>query len=148
MTIDARRAPTGAPTYAATFVLGIEGAVTSDDYRVAVRRLQRALRPGDQVIPMDTRTLGVHCVSLSSARETEALATRLAGIVRAPMAFGGEPRTLGVCVGAATVQPDEPLAATLHRAAESMRRMRDARAGLLGADVPPQRSGRSVALPR
>ncbi|HVF05663.1 MAG TPA: hypothetical protein VNA20_12550 [Frankiaceae bacterium] len=137
------------PSWAATFVLGLDGALTSDDYAAAVQRIQRALRPGDHVVPMDTRTIGVHCTSLVNERETDAVAGRLADAVRGPVT--DDVRTYGVCVGSATLRDGEAMAGALHRAAEAMRQMRQARAGLLAPaapDVPGQRSGGSALLRR
>lgn len=128
---------------AATFVLGLEpaeGSVTGGDYQVAVQRLQRAVRPWDSVVPLSSpRTIGVLCTALSGPREVDAIAERLADVVRAPMAVGDAIRTVGVCVGSALVEPGEAAAEAFDHAAERMDRMRHARAGLLAPDVPPQR---------
>ncbi|MDQ1711769.1 MAG: hypothetical protein QOE45_1219 [Frankiaceae bacterium] len=133
---------------AATFVLGLEavtGSLTIGDYQVAVQRLERAIRPWDSVVAVAPRTVGVLCSALINEREVEAIAERLADVVRAPMAVGDEVRQVGVCVGAAIVHDGETRDAAFDRAREAMRHMRQARALLVAPDVPSQRA--SVVLP-
>ena len=133
---------------AATFVLGLEavhGTLTIEDYQVAVQRLERAIRPWDAVVPIAPRTVGVLCSALTNAREVDAIARRLADVVRAPMAVGDEVRQVGVCVGSAVLADEESQEAAFARAREAMRHMREARALLVAPDVPGQRS--SVVLP-
>lgn len=142
MTDTDRRTGGIATTFAATFVLGLEarqGTLTVTDYQVAVQRLERAVRPWDSVVDVGPRTVGVLCTSLTSAREIDAIATRLADVVRAPMAVGDDVRTLGVCVGSATVEPGEEPATAFKRARQAMHHMREARAGMLAPEVPGQR---------
>ena len=122
---------------AAAFVLGLEarqGTLTVSDYQVAVQRLQRAVRPWDVVIDAGPRAVGVVCTGLVSRREVEALAARLADVVRAPMAVGDEIHSVGVCVGSAELQPGEDQAAALTRAKDAMQEMRRARDGMLVPD--------------
>src|SRR4051812_20337731 len=128
---------------AATFVLGLEpaeGSLTGGDYQVAVQRLQRAVRPWDAVVPLASpRTIGVLCTALSGPREVDAIAVRLADVVRAPMAVGDAIRTVGVCVGSALVEPGEAAAEAFDHANDRMTQMRTARASLVAPEVPPQR---------
>ena len=135
---------------AATFVLGLEsaeGSLTIADYQVAVQRLERAIRPWDSVVSIAPRVVGVHCSALSGPREVDAVATRLADVVRAPMAVGDEVRQVGVCVGAAMIRDGETTAEAFARARESMRHMREARASLVAPELPRQRAN-EVVLPR
>lgn len=135
-----RRAPAEA-TVAAAFVLGIEpvhGSLTIADYQVAMQRLQRAVRPWDTVVDVAPRTVGVLCTALSGMREVDAIAARLAAVVRAPMAVGDEVRTVGVCVGSAVVADGEEPAAAFRRARDAMQQMKQARASLV---VPNQHYG-------
>jgi hypothetical protein len=143
-----RRASTVTREIAAAFVLGIEavqGSLTIADYQVAVQRLERALRPWDSVVAIAPRTVGVLCSALSGPREVDAIAARLADVVRAPMAVGDDVRTVGVCVGSAVVQPGEVPAEAFQRARAAMQHMREARASLLGPEMPHQRN--EVVLP-
>lgn len=121
----------------AAFVLGIEavqGSLTVSDYQVAVQRLERAVRPWDSVVDVGPRTVGVLCTSLVSHREVDALAKRLADVVRAPMAVGDEIHTVGVCVGSTEVEPGEDPGAALRRARDAMQHMKQARNGMLVPD--------------
>ena len=148
--IDDRRGTATETAIAAAFVLGLEakqGTLTVSDYQVAVQRLERAVRPWDAVIDVAPRTVGVICSTLTNAREVEAIAGRLADVVRAPMAVGDEVRTLGVCVGSATLQPGEDQAEAIRRAKDAMQHMRTARAGLLAPEVPTPRGSGPVVLP-
>jgi hypothetical protein len=148
MTEVDRRAATQVATSAA-FVLGLEGAqgsLTIGDYQVAVQRLERAVRPWDSVVAIAPRTVGVLCSSLSGPREVDAVAARLADVVRAPMAVGDEVRQVGVCVGAATVQPGETPDEAFGRAREAMRQMRAARRNLVAPELPRPRD--QVVLPQ
>ena len=138
--VDQGRRSDGA--ISAVFVLGIEakqGSLTVSDYQVAVQRLGRAVRPWDSVMDVAPHAAGVLCTGLVSEREVDAIATRLADVVRAPMAVGDEIRTVGVCVGSALVRPGEDTAAALDRAKAAMRQMRHARAGLLAPELPAPR---------
>lgn len=135
---------------AAAFVLGIEpqqGELTPDDYDGVVQRLERAVRPWDSVLDVAPRTIGVLCTTLTNAREVDAIAGRLADVVRAPMAVGEEIHTLGVCVGSATLGQGEAPEAAFARAREAMQHMREARAGLLAPELPDPRDGGPVVLP-
>ena len=137
-----RRAPMTDTSIAAVFVLGLEavqGTLTIGDYQVAVQRLERAIRPWDSVLDIAPRTVGVVCSALSNSREIEAVAVRLADVVRAPMAVSDEVHTVGVCVGSAVVGPGENTAEAFTRARVAMQQMRKARAGLLAPDVPQPR---------
>ena len=145
MTESTRSLP-GDPTFAAAFVFGLEGTPTDDDYHVAVQRLQRAIRPWDSVVDVGSRSVGVVCTTLTSAREVDAIATRLADVVRAPMAVGDAVRTLGVCVGAAVLTAGEQPATALARARDAMTQMRSARAGLLAPELPAPRQPGAVAI--
>lgn len=148
MTDTDRRTTMTATTFAATFVLGIEateGQLTVSDYQVAVQRLERAVRPWDSVVDVAPRSVGVLCTALTNARETDAIAKRLADVVRAPMAVGDEVRMLGVCVGSSLVEPGEEPAAAFRRAKAAMHQMRDARAGLLAPEAPQPRG--HITLP-
>ncbi|HEX8002934.1 MAG TPA: diguanylate cyclase [Mycobacteriales bacterium] len=123
----------------AVIVLGIEalqGSLTISDFQVAVQRLERAIRPWDSVVNLAPRTVGVLCTSLSNAREADAIAARLADVVRAPMAVGDAVRQVGVCVGSSVVEAGEEPGDAFGRAREAMRRMRAARRSLV---VPPPR---------
>ena len=147
MSETARRLPDDPGTFAAAFVLGLEskqGSLTISDYQVAVQRLERAVRPWDSVVDVAPRAVGVLCSALVSAREVEAVAERLADVVRAPIAVGEEIRSLGVCVGSAKVEPGEEPAMALRRARAAMQQMRQARAGLLAPDVPEPRETKAV----
>jgi len=138
----ARRLPDDPDAYAAAFVLGLEsrqGSLTIHDYQVAVQRLERAVRPWDSVVDVAPRAVGVLCSALTNAREVEAIAERLCDVLRAPMSVGDEIRTLGVCVGSATVEPGEEPVAAFRRARAAMQQMRQARAGLLAPEVPQPR---------
>lgn len=144
-----RRAPGPDAALAAAFVLGVEsraGSLTINDYQVAVQRLERAVRPWDSVVDVAPRTVGVLCTALTNAREVDAIAARLAEVVRAPMAVGDEIRTLGVCVGSAVVEPGEDPSAAVRRAREAMQHMRSARASLVEPSVPSPRDDR-ITLP-
>jgi hypothetical protein len=135
---------------AATFVLGLEavhGTLTIGDYQVAVQRLERAIRPWDNVVAIAPRTVGVHCSALTNAREVEAVARRLADVVRAPMAVGDEVRQVGVCVGSAVVADGETPKDAFGRAREAMQHMRQARSMLVAPDLPAQRADGHVVLP-
>jgi hypothetical protein len=145
--VDRRAATT--TTLAATVVLGLEsaqGSLTIADYQVAVQRLERAIRPWDSVVSIAPRTVGVLCTALSGTREVDAVAARLADVLRAPMAVGDEVHQVGVCVGSAVVQPGETPNEAFARARESMRQMRNARATLVAPDLPRQRE-QHVVLP-
>lgn len=123
----------------AVFVLGLEsvqGTLTIGDYQVAVQRLERSVRPWDNVVNIAPRTVGVVCTALCNGREVEAVSSRLVDVVRAPMAVGDEVHQIGVCVGSAVVQPGENQADAFARARESMRQMRAARRSMT---VPGQR---------
>lgn len=140
MTAIDRRAP-ATSSCTATFVLGLEamqGSLTIRDYQVAVQRLERAIRPWDRVVDIAPRTVGVLCSALTGPREVEAIAKRLADVVRAPMAVGDEVHQVGVCVGSAVVADDEETSAAFRRAREAMQQMRQARAALVQPDVPRQ----------
>ncbi len=140
MTETDRRAPAEAPS-AATFVLGLEavhGSLTIGDYQVAVQRLERAIRPWDRVVDIAPRTVGVLCAAVSGPRELEAIATRLADVVRAPMAVGDEVHQVGVCVGSALVDGEEQPADAFRRAREAMQQMKHARSSLIVPDIPQQ----------
>ena len=146
MTDTDRRA--GATTIEAAFVLGIEdsrGTLTIGEFQTVVERLQRAVRPWDEVVAVAPRAVGVRCTALTNAREVDAVAARLADVVRAPMAVGDDVRTLAVCVGSATFVPGEPADAAFDRARAAMQAMRTARAGLLAPEVPGQRG--DIRLP-
>jgi len=124
---------------AGVVVLGIEamqGSLTINDFQVAVQRLERAVRPWDSVVNIAPRTVGILCSTLSNVREVEAIATRLADVVRAPMAVGDDVRQVGVCVGTAICGDGEDHVAAFARAREAMRQMRAARRTLV---VPPPR---------
>jgi GGDEF domain-containing protein len=135
---------------AATFVLGLEavhGTLTIGDYQVAVQRLERAIRPWDSVVAIAPRTVGVLCSALTNVREVEAIAARLADVVRAPMAVGDEVRQVGVCVGSAIVTGGEAPKEAFTRAREAMQHMRQARSLLVAPEVPGQRADGHVVLP-
>lgn len=126
----------------ATFVLGIEarqGSLSYSDFQVCVQRLQRAVRPWDSVVELAPRTVGVLCTAVSHPREVDAIAARLAEVVRAPMAVGEEVHEVGVCVGSSVVGAGETAEDAFARAREAMRRMRAARASMVEPEVPPQR---------
>ena len=123
----------------AVVVLGIEamqGSLTINDFQVAVQRLERAVRPWDSVLNIAPRTVGVLCTALSNVREADAIAARLADVVRAPMAVGDEVRQVGVCIGTAVLADGEEHTAAFSRAREAMKQMRAARRHLV---VPPPR---------
>jgi hypothetical protein len=146
MTLLDRRAPVET-TVSAAFVLGLEateGALTLADFQVAVQRLERAVRPWDMVVTMAPSSVGVLCAALSGTREVDAIASRLADVVRAPMAVGDAVRQLGVCVGSSLVTAGEEPHAAFGRANEAMQHMRDARAALVAPELPKQRD---VVLP-
>ena len=138
-----RRLPDDVPgTFSAAFVLGLEsqqGALTISDYQVAVQRLERAVRPWDSVIDVAPRSVGVLCSVLTNAREVEAIASRLADVLRAPMSVGDDVRSLGVCVGSSRVEAGEEPDDALRRARAAMQQMRQARAGLLEPGLPDPR---------
>jgi hypothetical protein len=143
-----RRANTVTREIAAAFVLGIEaveGSLTIADYQVAVQRLERAVRPWDSVVSIAPRTVGVLCSALSGPREVDAIAKRLADVVRAPMAVGDDVRTVGVCVGSAVVQPGEVPSEAFQRARSAMQHMKQARASLVAPEMPRPRH--EVVLP-
>jgi K+-transporting ATPase A subunit len=145
-----RRAPGTGTAIAAAFVLGLEapqGELSADDYDGVVQRLERAVRPWDSVLDVAPRAVGVLCTTLTNAREVDAVAGRLADVVRAPLAVGDEIHTLGVCVGSATLAPGEEPSAAFARAREAMQHMREARAGLLAPDVPSPRGSGPMVLP-
>lgn len=144
-----RRDETTTREIAAAFVLGIEsiqGSLTIGDYQVAVQRLERAVRPWDSVVNLAPRTVGVLCSALSGPREVDAIAARLADVVRAPMAVGDEVRQVGVCVGSAVVQPGEAPNEAFARARGAMQQMRQARRALVAPEMPRQRAP-EVVLP-
>jgi predicted signal transduction protein with EAL and GGDEF domain len=135
---------------AAAFVLGIEarqGQLTIADYQVAVQRLERAVRPWDAVVALAPKTVGVLCSALSSPREVDAVAARLAEVVRAPMAVGDEVHQVGVCVGSAVVAAGEEPKEAFTRARDAMLHMKRARSALVEPDLPAQRQGTTVVLP-
>jgi GGDEF domain-containing protein len=137
-----RRAPVAATTCAATFVIGLEavqGSLTIGDYQVAVQRLERAIRPWDRIVDIAPRTVGVLCTALSGPRELDALAKRLADVIRAPMAVGDEVHQVGVCVGAAVVERGEEPAEAFRRAHTAMQQMKHARDSLVAPELPRQR---------
>ena len=142
-----RNRPTDTATFAAAFVLGLEGSLTDDEREVAVQRLARSVRPWDRVVDVDAETVGVLCATITNAREIDAIAARLADVVRAPMAVGDDVRTIGVCVGSAPVADGEDPQAAMDLAGAKMRQMRAARAGLLAPEVPRPRNN-TVVLPR
>jgi GGDEF domain-containing protein len=136
-----RRITTVQQGCAATFVLGLEavqGSLTIGDYQVAVQRLERAIRPWDRVVDIAPRTVGVLCSALTSPREIEAIAKRLADVVRAPMAVGDEVHQVGVCVGSAVIEQGEQPVDAFRRAREAMQEMRRARSSLVVPDIPRQ----------
>ena len=144
-----RRATPQSTTTAAVFVLGLEalqGSMTIGDYQVAVQRLERCVRSWDTVVAIAPRTVGVICTCMSGPREVDAVASRFADVVRAPMAVGDEIRQVGVCVGSALVAPGEDPKEAIARARASMQAMRDARRALVAPDVPRQRTDH-VVLP-
>jgi hypothetical protein len=146
--VDRRTAIATQTTYAATFVLGLEpneGALSVGDYQVAVQRLERAVRPWDSVVPVAPQAVGVLCSSLIGAREVDAIAARLADVVRAPMAVGDEVHQVGVCVGSALMQAGETPDEAFARARDAMQHMREARASLVAPELPRQRH--QVVLP-
>lgn len=150
MTDVDRRGPATETALAAAFVLGLEarqGSLTITDYQVAVQRLERAVRPWDSVLDVAPRAVGVLCTALTNDREVDAIAARLADVVRAPMAVGDEVHTLGVCVGSAKIEPGEEPSAAFARARAAMQQMRQARAGLLAPEVPGQRAADRIVLP-
>lgn len=121
----------------AVVVLGIEavqGSLTISDFQVAVQRLERAIRPWDSVVNLAPRTVGILCTSLSNQREGDAIALRLAEVVRAPMAVGDDVRQVGVCYGMALLSPGEEHASAFTRARDAMRNMRSARETLVVPD--------------
>jgi hypothetical protein len=135
-----------ATAVSAAFVLGLEpaeGPLSIGDYQVALQRLERAVRPWDIVVALAPRIVGIWCQALSGGREVDAIAARLADVVRAPMAVGDDVRTVGVCVGSALVEPGEDRDAAFDRAALKMHQMRAARATLVAPELPRQR----VVLP-
>lgn len=136
----------GTTTYVAAIVLGIEGEPTPDEREVAVQRLGRSIRSWDRLVAIGPDRVAVLCATITSAREVDAIAGRLADVVRAPMAVGDDVRTFGVCVGTATFLDGEEPEAAIQRAGEAMEQMRAARAGLLAPDLPRQRDG-AVVLP-
>ena len=144
-----RRATPVSTTTAAVFVLGIEalqGSMTIGEYQVAVQRLERAVRSWDTVVAIAPRTVGVICTCMSGPREVDAVASRFADVVRAPMAVGDEVRQVGVCVGSALVEPGEDPKQAIARAREAMQQMRAARRALVAPDLPAQRLDQ-VVLP-
>lgn len=135
---DTDRRTVANATCAATFVIGLEavqGSLTIGDYQVAVQRLERAIRPWDRIVDIAPRTVGVLCTALSGPRELDAIAKRLADVVRAPMAVGDEVHQVGVCVGSAVVEPDEQPADAFRRARGAMQQMRHARAALVAPEM-------------
>ena len=137
-----RRQPRTA-SVAAAIVLGLEPldrGVTEDDRDAAVQRLERCVRPWDVVVPLGVSSVAVLCTALTTEREVDAVASRLADVVRAPMAVGDEIRQIGVCVGASVIDPDEERKAAFARARASMLDMRAARMALLNKRVPDPRT--------
>lgn len=140
-----RTRPSGTTTFAAAIVLGIEGAPSPEEREVAVQRLGRSIRSWDRLVAIGDDTVAVLCATITSAREIDAIAARLADVLRAPMAVGDDVRTFGVCVGSAALAEGEEPEAAIQRAGSAMEQMRAARAGLLAPAVPAQRG--SVLLP-
>lgn len=131
--------PPVADAVTAVVVLGIEpleGSVTIADFQCAVQRLERSVRPWDVVVNVSPGTIGVVCASLANLREVDAIAARLADVVRAPMASGDDVRQVGACVGTAVVGEGERRDEAFVRASDAMRQMREARRSLV---VPPPR---------
>jgi hypothetical protein len=138
--LDRRR--TAAPSVAAAIVLGLEPLdrdVSHDDRDAAIQRLERSVRPWDVVIPLGTTSVAILCTALTSAREVDAVAARLADVVRAPMAVGEEIHQLGVTLGAAVIDPDEERKEAFARARAAMLEMRARRVQLLNRGVPAPR---------
>lgn len=121
----------------AVVVLGIEamqGSLTIADFQVAVQRLERVIRPWDTIVNLAPRTVGIVCHSLSSLREVDAIAARLADVVRAPMAVGDDVRQVGACVGSTVLADGEDTEVAFGRARDAMRQMREARRALVVPD--------------
>lgn len=131
------RSPSVDNAVTAVVVLGIEaleGTLTIHDFQVAVQRLERSIRPWDSVVNIAPRTVGVLCTALSGAREVDAIAQRLADVVRAPMAVGDDVRQVGVCVGSTMLAEGEDQVTAFARARDAMRNMRAARELLVVPD--------------
>jgi predicted signal transduction protein with EAL and GGDEF domain len=126
----------------AVVVIGLEpldGVLSISDFQVAVQRLERAVRPWDTVVNLAPRTVGVVCGSLANVREVEAIAARLADVVRAPMAVGDDVHQLGACIGTAVIAEGETSDDGFGRAGAAMRQMREARRALTVPTVPTPR---------
>ena len=142
MSIVLERRRTASPTVAAAIVLGLEPLdrdIEIDDREAAMERLERSVRPWDVVVPLGTASVAILCTALTSAREVDAVANRLADVVRAPMAVGEEIHQVGVCVGAAVIDPAEERREAFARAREAMLRMRATRTALLKGQLPEPR---------
>lgn len=139
--LDRRQAVTGSVSAAIVFGLEpLDRDITPEDQEAAVHRLERSVRPWDVVVPLGASSLGVLCTALSSAREVDAVAGRLADALRAPMAVADEIHQVGVCLGATVIDPDEERRAAFLRAQTAMREMRANRVKLLGDALPQPRS--------
>jgi GGDEF domain-containing protein len=148
VSIVLERRRTASPTVAAAIVLGLEPLdrdLVLDDREAAIERLERSVRPWDVVVPLGVSSVAVLCTALTSAREVDAVASRLADVVRAPMAVGDEIHQVGVCLGAAVIDPAEERKEAFARAREAMLRMRATRAALLKGALPEQRQGEEPA---
>lgn len=138
--LERRRTTT--PSVAAAIVLGLEPLdrdLCPDDRDAAIQRLERSVRPWDVVVPLGVTGVAVLCTALTSAREVEAVAARLADVVRAPMAVGDEIHQVGVCLGASVIDPAEERKDAFARAREAMLQMRATRVQLLDGGTPRQR---------
>ena len=127
MSLVLERRQTATPTVAAAIVLGLERLdcdLVADDREAAIERLERSVRPWDVVVPMGASSVAILCTALTSPREVEAVASRLADVVRAPMAVGEEIHQVGVCLGSAIIDPAEERKDAFARAREAMLRMR------------------------
>lgn len=136
--IERRQSPSA--TVSAAVVIGLEpgyGAMSLAALQAVAERLERSVRPWDTVVPLAPGVIGVVCTALTGLREVEAVATRLADAVRAPIAVDDAIHQLGACHGAATMLDDEDQATTLGRAQAAMQLMRDARVSLLGDEESP-----------
>ena len=142
-TVLERRNPQSVTTLTAAVVIGLElrGAeLSEDDIQAAAERLARSVRPWDTVVPLGPGVIGVLCTALSTPREVDAVAVRLADALRAPMAVGEEIHQLGVCHGSSEMSDGDTPDAVFTRAQAAMQHMRAARARLLGSDLPAPRT--------
>jgi GGDEF domain-containing protein len=121
----------------AAVVIGLEPGcreVSLAALAAVAERLERSVRPWDLVVPIGPGVIGVLCAGLTCEREVEAVATRLADAVRAPIAVGEEIYQLGACHGASVAVGEDDRNDAFTRAQDAMHQMRATRALLLGDD--------------